>query len=115
MHAFPLQHRHDAFTILTSTSRSQAAVMVLAPGDTSGPVSPTEHPQADQWVYVIDGEGEAVPAHGPHLALAAGTLLLIPAGQDHQIRNTGRRPLRTLNVYAPLAYDRQGEPVVRPS
>jgi mannose-6-phosphate isomerase-like protein (cupin superfamily) len=31
-------------------------------------------------------------------------LLLIEAGETHEIRNTGGEPLRTLNFYAPKEY-----------
>jgi oxalate decarboxylase/phosphoglucose isomerase-like protein (cupin superfamily) len=41
--------------------------------------------------------------------LRAGTLLLIERGERHEIRNTGRALLRTLNWYVPPAYDRDGD------
>jgi mannose-6-phosphate isomerase-like protein (cupin superfamily) len=40
-------------------------------------------------------------------------LLLIERGAKHEVRNTGRAPLRTLNVYVPPAYRRDGEPLPR--
>lgn len=42
---------------------------------------------------------------GRHYPLTASTLMLIEAGERHEIRNTGGAPLRTLNFYAPPAYD----------
>jgi mannose-6-phosphate isomerase-like protein (cupin superfamily) len=38
------------------------------------------------------------------VALAPGGLLLIEAGEPHEISNAGRVPLATVNVYAPPAY-----------
>jgi mannose-6-phosphate isomerase-like protein (cupin superfamily) len=43
--------------------------------------------------------------------LAAGSLLIIGKGELHQIRNTGNRPMKTINFYAPPAYDDDGEPI----
>ena len=43
------------------------------------------------------------------MPLRAGTLVLIQRGDTHEIRNTGRAPLRTLNVYVPPAYTPDGE------
>ena len=45
--------------------------------------------------------------------LVPGSLLVIERGELHQIRNTGRRPLQTLNLYIPPAYTSEGE--VRPA
>jgi mannose-6-phosphate isomerase-like protein (cupin superfamily) len=45
--------------------------------------------------------------------LRAGTLLLIGRGERHEIRNTGRGLLRTVNVYVPPAYQRSGDPLPR--
>jgi oxalate decarboxylase/phosphoglucose isomerase-like protein (cupin superfamily) len=43
-------------------------------------------------------------------------LLLIERGDRHEIRNTGRGLLRTLNWYVPPAYDRRGNelPAAKP-
>jgi hypothetical protein len=35
--------------------------------------------------------------------------MLIERGDRHQIKNTGRALLRTLNVYVPPAYDNSGD------
>jgi mannose-6-phosphate isomerase-like protein (cupin superfamily) len=42
--------------------------------------------------------------------IADNSLLLIEKRELHQIRNTGRRHLRTINFYAPPAYDDKGAP-----
>ncbi|TMQ13660.1 MAG: ATP-binding cassette domain-containing protein [Candidatus Rokuibacteriota bacterium] len=41
------------------------------------------------------------------------TLLLIEHGDTHEVKNTGRALLRTLNVYVPPAYTRSGEELPR--
>jgi oxalate decarboxylase/phosphoglucose isomerase-like protein (cupin superfamily) len=40
-------------------------------------------------------------------------LLLIERRDRHEIQNTGRAPLRTLNVYVPPAYTKRGDPLPR--
>jgi mannose-6-phosphate isomerase-like protein (cupin superfamily) len=90
------------FHVLASSSRSQAATMVLDAGQSTGGPD-NRHASSDQWLYVLSGAGSAtVDDH--EVSLEAGTLLLIEAGQTHEIRNETDEPLRTLNVYAPPAY-----------
>jgi len=103
------------FKVLMGTRRGQAAQMTLAPGAVEGgPYN--RHGGADQWLYVISGRGMAM-IEGRQQALRAGTLLLIERGERHQIRNTGRTPLKTLNFYAPPAYTASGNelPAAKPS
>lgn len=90
------------FHVLAGSRRSQAATMVLDPGDhTGGPDN--RHPSSDQWLYVLSGDGEAVVS-GRRTELHPGTLLLIEAGEAHEVRAGKEGPLRTLNVYAEPAY-----------
>ncbi|OFX13696.1 MAG: cupin [Armatimonadetes bacterium RBG_19FT_COMBO_69_19] len=90
------------FRIVAATARSQAATMVLKPGDTTGGED-NEHPESDQWLYVVSGSGQAT-VKARKVPIEAGSLLLIEAGEMHEIRNTGAEPLVTINVYAPPAY-----------
>lgn len=99
------------FTVLIGNAGSQAAVMVIQPGDAEGGAD-NSHKGSDQWLFVQSGKGSAVIA-GTGYALKAGTLLLIEHGEDHVIRNTGDEPLRTLNFYVPPAYRADGEPLPR--
>ena len=50
---------------------------------------------------------------GRRAPLRPGTLLLIEHGDEHEVKNTGRALLRTLNVYVPPAYTRSGEELPR--
>ena len=106
-----MRHRHlqfgHGFRVVLSDAHSQAAQMTLGPGQTEGGPD-NRHRGADQWLFVVRGSGEAV-VNGRRVALRAGTLLLIQRGDYHEIRNTGRGPLRTLNVYVPPAYTQAGE------
>ena len=85
--------------------------MVLPPGDSEGGPE-NRHRGSDQWLYVLSGLGQAIVG-GRRYALRAGTLLLIERKDRHEIRNTGKELLRTLNVYVPPAYTKSGEPLLR--
>jgi mannose-6-phosphate isomerase-like protein (cupin superfamily) len=96
------------FRVIPGNRASQAAEMVLLPGGTEGD-SDNRHRGADQWLYVLAGSGEAVVNKKRH-KLRAGNLLLIERREEHQIKNTGRGLLRTLNFYVPPAYRKDGNP-----
>lgn len=76
--------------------------MVLRPGQASGEYG-SEHPQSDQWLAVLAGRGTAKVSE-KDFEVGAGDVLLIEAGEAHQITNTGDVDLHTLNFYSPPAY-----------
>lgn len=99
------------FRVALGNARSQAAEMVIPPGDAEGDPH-NRHRGADQWLFVLDGRGVA-RINGRRYKLGPGTLLLIEKGDEHEIRNQGRGLLRTLNVYVPPAYDVKGDELPR--
>ena len=99
------------FRVLPGNRRSQAAEMVIPPGDAEGDPR-NRHRGADQWLYVVAGRGDAL-MKGRRRRIRPGTLLLIERGEKHEIRNTGRTLLRTLNFYVPPAYGRRGRELPR--
>jgi mannose-6-phosphate isomerase-like protein (cupin superfamily) len=101
----------QGFRVVLGNARSQAAEMVLPPGKAEGDAH-NRHRGADQWLYVLSGTGVAKVNKRRH-ALKAGSLLLIEHGDEHEVRNTGRGLLKTLNFYVPPAYDRDGEELPR--
>jgi mannose-6-phosphate isomerase-like protein (cupin superfamily) len=102
-------HR-GGFEPLHATPTSQAAMMTLQPRESTSPRPDNEHAWAEQWLFVVQGEGTA-KAKGKKLALRPGSLLVIEKGEPHQITNTGTMPLVTLSFYAPPAYDKKGDPL----
>ena len=94
------------FDVSIANRRSQAAQMVLAPGGSEGGPD-NRHRGADQWLFVVSGRGLAI-INGKRLPLKSGSLLLIERGDKHEIRNTGRTKLKTLNIYVPPAYTYAG-------
>jgi mannose-6-phosphate isomerase-like protein (cupin superfamily) len=95
------------FKVVIGNGRSQAAQMVIKPGGAEGNRD-NRHHGADQWLFVVSGSGVAT-INRRHHALRAGRLLLIERDDRHEIRNTGRQPLRTLNFYVPPAYSSDGD------
>jgi len=97
------------FRVALANQRSQAAEMVLAPGDKEGDAK-NRHHGADQWLFVVSGTGRAT-INGKRYGLKAGTLLLIERDDNHEILNSGRGNLCTLNLYVPPAYTKRGDPL----
>jgi mannose-6-phosphate isomerase-like protein (cupin superfamily) len=99
------------FTVALGNKRAQAATMVIAPGDCEGGPD-NRHRGADQWLFVLSGKGTAIVGRKKH-ELRTNALLLIEKGTTHEIRNTGRTPLKTLNIYVPPAYTKSGNELPR--
>ena len=104
----------EGFRVAFDLRLVQAAEMVIAPGDSEGGPD-NRHRGADQWLFVVSGSGVAKVEDDAgkrrHVPLKAGTLLAIERGERHQVRNTGRSLLKTLNFYYPPAFDPAGNPV----
>jgi len=113
-----VQHKHlrfgHGFRIALGNESSQAAQMTLSPGESEGGPD-NAHRGADQWLFVVSGTGVAI-VEGEEIELRAGTLILIPRRKNHEIRNSGHTPLKTLNFYVPPAYKANGDelPAGRP-
>jgi mannose-6-phosphate isomerase-like protein (cupin superfamily) len=99
------------FRVALGNRRAQAAEMVIEPGDCEGGPD-NRHRGADQWLFVVSGRGAAI-VKGRRVPLREGTVLLIEKGDTHEIRNTGRAMLKTLNVYVPPAYTKDGDELPR--
>ena len=99
----------EGFRVAIGNERSQAAEMVIPPGDAEGDPE-NRHDGADQWLFVVGGTGRAT-INGRKYPLSAGSLVLVERGDRHEIRNTGRTLLRTLNFYVPPAYANDEKPL----
>ena len=98
------------FSVALTNRRAQAATMVIEPGDCEG--GPDNRHRSDQWLFVLSGKGVAIVGRRKH-ALRPDSIVLIERGTTHEIRNTGRTPLKTLNIYVPPAYKKKGEELPR--
>ncbi len=105
----------EGFRVAFDVRQAQAAEMVIAPGDSEGGPD-NRHRGADQWLFVVDGQGVAHVEDGSggprrRVELKPGTLLVIERGERHEVSNNGDVPLKTLNFYYPPAFDAQGDPI----
>jgi quercetin dioxygenase-like cupin family protein len=74
-------------------------IPVAQPGDT--PRGPHFHKGFEECIYVMSGEGCTEAGSGKH-SLKAGDTILIPPGEKHVTRNTGKEPL-VLLCFFPVA------------
>lgn len=59
------------------------------------------HPDADEYIYVVSGTGEQMLDDQPPAAVGPGACIWIPMGVYHSTVNTGTDTLHLVVVYAP--------------
>ncbi len=69
---------------------------ILGGGSEGGPDN--SHADSDQWLYVISGSGQAI-VDGNAVPLRMGNLVLIEAGEAHEVKADEGTVLRTVNFY----------------
>ena len=82
--------------VLYTAKHTQLVVMALKPQEEIG----AEVHKLDQFFRVEEGTGEAV-LDGVRTAIRAGFAVVVPAGANHNIINTGRVPLKLYTLYSP--------------
>lgn len=87
----------DFRRVVVTGPHAQVVLMCLRRGEAIGE---EVHEDTDQVFIVAKGSGEAVVA-GVRQSLEKGSLLLVPAGTRHDIRNTGEKRLRLVTIYSP--------------
>lgn len=90
------------FSVLQTAELSQSAVMVIGPGEASGPKE-NEHPASEQVLYVIEGELCAEIGDRSFI-MRAGDSTIVRRDMPHRFINRSPQPALTLNVYTPPAY-----------
>ena len=83
--------------VLATGPHSQIVVMSIPPG---GEIGSEVHPDIDQVLVFVQGEGEAI-LDGQKSAVAVDRLVHVPAGTRHNFVNTGKTGLRLYTIYAP--------------
>jgi mannose-6-phosphate isomerase-like protein (cupin superfamily) len=86
----------DFRRVLYTARHCQLVLMALKPKEQIG----MEIHKLDQFFRVEEGTGEAV-LDGVRTTIGAGFAVLVPAGTDHNIINTGSVPLKLYTLYAP--------------
>jgi mannose-6-phosphate isomerase-like protein (cupin superfamily) len=89
--------KNDEFRqVLYTAKHCQLVVMALKPKEEIG----AEVHKLDQFFRVEEGSGEAV-LEGVRTTIRAGFAVIVPAGTNHNIINTGSVPLKLYTLYAP--------------
>jgi oxalate decarboxylase/phosphoglucose isomerase-like protein (cupin superfamily) len=78
-------------------------MVVLQPGKGH---SRHNHPDADEILFIISGEGEQMLDDRPAVNIRPGAMIYIPRGVFHSTLNTGWEPLRFAVVYAPAGTEK---------
>jgi mannose-6-phosphate isomerase-like protein (cupin superfamily) len=87
----------DFRRVLWTGRHTQLVIMTIPPG---GEIGQETHQNTDQLLTFVSGTGEADVA-GQVTAVAQGDLVAVPAGTQHNFRNTGANPLVLYTVYGP--------------
>jgi len=82
--------------VLYTAGNCQLVLMALKPNEEIG----LEVHTLDQFFRVEEGTGEAI-LDGVHKKISAGFAVLVPAGTNHNIINTGSTSLKLYTLYAP--------------
>ena len=89
--------KNEEFRRVVYTAQNcQLVVMALKPKEEIG----MELHKLDQFFRVEEGTGEAI-LDGVHTMISAGFAVLVPAGTNHNIVNTGSTPLKLYTLNAP--------------
>jgi mannose-6-phosphate isomerase-like protein (cupin superfamily) len=83
--------------VLVTGSHSQVVVMAIQPGEEIGLET---HADVDQVLVFVTGEGIAI-LDGQRSRVAAGRMVHVPAGTEHNIMNTGTTEMHLYTIYAP--------------
>jgi oxalate decarboxylase/phosphoglucose isomerase-like protein (cupin superfamily) len=59
------------------------------------------HPESDEILYILAGEGDQMVDDGEPIAVRPGQTVFIPKGAFHSTLNTGYEPMVILAIYAP--------------
>jgi mannose-6-phosphate isomerase-like protein (cupin superfamily) len=86
----------DFRRVLYTAKNCQLVLMALNPKEEIG----AEVHTLDQFFRVEEGSGEAV-LDGVRTPIKAGFAVLVPAGANHNIINTGTGPLKLYTIYSP--------------
>jgi mannose-6-phosphate isomerase-like protein (cupin superfamily) len=82
--------------VLYTSKNSQLVVMNIQPGDEIG----SEVHELDQFIRIESGQAKAI-LDGVEHVMEDDYAVMIPAGTDHNIINTGETELKLYSVYSP--------------
>ncbi len=83
--------------VLYTGKHTQLVVMSLLPGEEIGM---EVHPQVDQFFRIEVGRAKVV-IDGEEHEVDEGFAIIVPAGSQHNVINTGSNPLKLYTLYSP--------------
>ncbi len=83
--------------VLYTGKHMQLVLMSLRPAEEIGE---EVHTDRDQFFRVESGRGE-VSIDGKRKKIGSGVAIVVPAGARHNVKNTGKKPLKLYTLYAP--------------
>lgn len=86
--------------VIFTAPHSQLVVMVLQPGEEIGMET---HPEHDQFFRFESGRGEVV-LNGEKTSVGNGFAVVIPAGTEHNVINTGSEVMKLYTIYSPAEH-----------
>ena len=90
----------DFRRVLYTGKHVQLVLMTLQPGEEIGAET---HDGIDQFFRFEEGEG-VVDIDGVENPVGDGSGVIVPSGARHNVRNTGKRPLKLYTIYGPPAH-----------
>ncbi len=86
--------------VIITAKNSQLVLMSISAGQEIG----LEKHEVDQLIYIETGAGLA-ELDGESSLLYSGTALFIPAGTNHNVKNTGTEDLKLFTIYSPPEHE----------
>lgn len=86
--------------VVYTGKNSQLVLMSLEPGEDIGQ---EVHPEIDQFFRIEQGEGE-VFIDGVITPIKPEFAVIVPAGSQHNITNTGNMPMKLYSIYSPAEH-----------
>lgn len=83
--------------VLYTGQHTQLVLMSLLPGEEIGM---EVHPQVDQFFRIEEGEAKVI-IDGEEHEVSDGFAIIVPAGSQHNVINTGSNPLKLYTLYSP--------------
>ena len=83
--------------VLYTGKYTQLVVMSLLPGEEIGM---EVHPQVDQFFRIEEGRAKVI-IDGEEHEVDEGFAIIVPAGSQHNVINTGNNPLKLYTLYSP--------------
>jgi mannose-6-phosphate isomerase-like protein (cupin superfamily) len=87
----------DYRRVLFTAPHTQLVLMAIPAGDE---IPQEVHRKADQIIIIVEGQGEAILDGNPS-PFKKDSVVIVPSGTKHCIKNTGSQPLKLYTIYSP--------------